>query len=115
MNEIPLEHLTAERFGELVQTLFQVSIEPGVDVDLELAAVTMARLDTRDGVSPGGPMSGGFSLLFNGPANPPLAQRTYRFAHERLGLFDLFIVPISANRSSQQYEAVFNRPPAPGK
>lgn len=58
-------------------------------------------------------MSEGFSLLFNGPANPPLAQRMYGFAHERLGSFDLFIVPVSAAGELRQYEAVFNRRPVP--
>lgn len=114
MNEVPLEHLSAERFRELVHTPFHVSVEPGLVVTLELAAVTMARPDTRDDVSFRCPMSEGFSLLFNGPANPPLVQRMYRFAHERLGSFHLFIVPVSANRGSRQYEAVFNRRAAPG-
>ena len=115
MNEVPLEHLTAERFAELVQTPFQVSGEPGLVVNLELAAITVTRPDTRDDLSPGGPMSEGFSLLFNGPANPPLAQRMYGFAHERLGSFDLFIVPVSAAGELRQYEAVLNRRPVPEK
>ena len=110
MNEVPLEHLTAERFGELVQTPFQVSVSPGLAVDLKLAVVATARPDT----SPGDLISKGFSLLFDGPADPPLGQRMYRFAHEHLGSFDLFIVPVSATCGLRQYEAVFNRRPAPG-
>ena len=109
MSEVPLEHLAAPHFTELVRTKFQVSVEPGLVVNLELAAVTPLRAGAQEGVSPGSPTPESFSLLFEGPANQPLGQRTYRFAHERLGFFDLFIVPIGADRNARQYEAVFNR------
>jgi hypothetical protein len=29
--------------------------------------------------------------------------------HERLGMFDLFLVPVSRERDGMRYEAVFNR------
>jgi len=117
MSEAPLDSLSHASFAELIQTKFQVLVEPGLVVGLELAVVT-ASSPGQERVSPGSQQFEGFSLLFNGPADLPLAQRTYRFAHERLGSFDLFIVPVSADRNARQYEAVFNRrfpPIAPGK
>ena len=109
MNEVPLDQLSAGRFAELVRTKFQVLVEPGLVVSLELAAVTTPCPGGRESVSPGSHEFEGFSLLFEGPVDQPLGQRTYRFAHERLGSFDLFIVPVSADRNARHYEAVFNR------
>ncbi len=50
-----------------------------------------------------------FSLLFKGPSQPLLSQKTYTFEHSRMGNFDLFIVPIAASEAGISYEAVFNR------
>ena len=115
MKEVPLGQLSAGRFAELVPTKFQVLVEPGLVVSLELAAVTTPGLGGQVGMSPGSQEFEGFSLLFHGAADQPLSQRTYRFAHERLGSFDLFIVPVSADRDARQYEAVFHRRLPPGK
>jgi hypothetical protein len=48
-----------------------------------------------------------FSIVFRGPLEPVLPQRIYRFEHEALGAFELFIVPIGTDESGMQYEAVF--------
>ena len=114
MNEVSLEQLSAGRFEELVQTKFQVLLEPGLAISLELTSVTTSCPRGQERVSSGSPILEGFSLLFNGPADQPLGQGTYRFAHERLGSFALFIVPVGADRQARQYEAVFNRRLAPG-
>lgn len=50
-----------------------------------------------------------FSILFHGPAEPMLSQRTYSVEHPELGEFDLFLVPIGVDHDHAQYEAVFNR------
>jgi hypothetical protein len=49
-----------------------------------------------------------FSAFFEGPANNSLPQLTYRVAHEQMGEFDLFIVPIGKSENGFRYEAVFN-------
>ena len=115
MNEVPPDQLSAGRFAELVRSKFEVAVEPGLVVGLELAAVTTSGPGDQNSVSPGSAMFEGFSLLFDGPAHRPLGQRTYRFTHERIGSFDLFIVPVGANRGARQYEAVFNRRHSPGE
>jgi hypothetical protein len=53
-----------------------------------------------------GPAS--FSLFFNGPGEPRLAQSTYEFEHPELGRFPLFIVPGQVRGSTRNYEAVIN-------
>jgi len=114
MSEIPLDQLSAECFAALLRTKFQVLVEPGVAVNLELTAVSAPGRGGQESAPSGSQKFEGFSLLFDGPEDRPLGQRTYRFTHERLGSFDLFIVPVSATRESRQYEAVFNRRLSPG-
>ncbi len=51
-----------------------------------------------------------FSLVFRGPAEVPLDQRTYRVGHAVLGDFPLFLVPLGpCEGGGQQLEAVVNR------
>lgn len=100
MDEIGLDQLSAERFAEFVRTKFQVLLQPEIVVSLELIDVsTPTKSQSYER----------FSLLFNGPLDQPLDQRTYRFEHEQLGSFDLFIVPVGADHEARQYEVVFNR------
>ena len=48
-----------------------------------------------------------FSLLFRGPGNLQLPQRTYRIEHDPMGTFDLFIVPLGPDDQGFRYEAIF--------
>jgi hypothetical protein len=48
-----------------------------------------------------------FSIVFRGPRDPVLPQRTYRVEHEAIGAFDLFLVPIGPDREGMRYQAVF--------
>ena len=100
MKQVPLDQLSAQHFAGALHSRFQVIAEGAPPLSLELIAVTAQSAPNAFEA---------FSLLFQGPANRPLAQRTYRFAHEQLGAFDLFIVPVSAENGGRQYEAVFNR------
>ena len=101
MNEVSLEALTLERLAELVGTGFRVAVPGAEPVGLELASVTPPQAS--------GARYESFSLYFDGPGGRPLTQRTYPFEHERIGRFDLFIVPVGNERGRLQYQAVFNR------
>ena len=101
MKEVPLEQLSAQQFAGALHSKFQVIAEGSPPLSLELISV-------KEQSAPNAGFEA-FSLLFNGPADRPLAQRIYRFTHEHLGAFDLFIVPVSAESGGRQYEAVFNR------
>lgn len=48
-----------------------------------------------------------FSLVFLAPPGPVLPQRIYGLEHDDLGSFELFLVPIGADRQGVRYEAVF--------
>lgn len=49
-----------------------------------------------------------FSLLFVCPDERLLEQGAYAIEHERLGMLEIFIVPIKADAEGVHYEAVFN-------
>jgi hypothetical protein len=49
-----------------------------------------------------------FSLVFRGPLEKPFAQGTYSAEHAGLGIFPLFLVPVSRAADGMRYEAVFN-------
>lgn len=48
-----------------------------------------------------------FTLLFQGPPNPVLAQGTYLFDHPKAGRHEIFIVPIARDDEGSSYEAIF--------
>ena len=48
-----------------------------------------------------------FSLVFRGPVDPVLPQRTYPLRHAELGAFELFLVPVGRDATGTSYEAVF--------
>jgi hypothetical protein len=111
MNETPLGSLTCAGFTAVVGTIFQVSDEGKESLPLKLVEVKerLARApesaQTRES----------FSLLFTGPKTRLLPQRLYWFAHDTMGRFELFIVPVGQGPTTFSYEAVFNRiaTPAP--
>ncbi len=49
-----------------------------------------------------------FSVFFAGPGDPFLPQKVYGLEHERMGEFELFLVPIAGDERGYRYEAVFN-------
>jgi hypothetical protein len=51
-----------------------------------------------------------FSLVFRGPVETPLDQRTYRMQHRALGDFPLFLVPLGPREDGGlAFEAIVNR------
>ena len=49
-----------------------------------------------------------FHSGFQGPAEVFLPQHIYSLAHEQMGDFDLFLVPIARDERGFRYESVFN-------
>jgi hypothetical protein len=62
----------------------------------------------------GGPRQETFSLIFAGPVDRQLRQRIHVFEHDRIGRFDLFIVPVGQKSGFVLYQAIFNRLIQPG-
>jgi hypothetical protein len=100
------EPLGFEMFAERVGQDFRI------DVDLTTSIVTVLMSATSLGgdANPDADASragSGFSLVFRGPVEPLLPQRTYRFVHDELAALDIFIVPIGRDDAGVRYEAIF--------
>jgi len=99
-----LETFTLATFTPLVGTNFEVTIAEGKTVMLRLTSATSL---SRGGGVPRGHAREPFSLVYQGPRQPVLPQRTYPFSHPKLGAFDLFIVPIQPEKDRACYEVIF--------
>lgn len=95
--------LTEEEFARHLNTKFRVRIDAPGPVELELIEVKgrPSGADEQQGMER-------FSVFFRGPAHLRLNQHTFPLAHERMGEFDLFLVPVAQDERGFTYEAVFN-------
>jgi hypothetical protein len=93
-------NLTLETFAPAVGETFTVGGEGGAKVELLLVEATPQDVGSH------APRPA-FSLLFQGPADPPLPQATYRFEHSSLGVMEIFIVPLGRDEHGATYEAFF--------
>jgi hypothetical protein len=94
--------LTEKEFSQHVGTKFHVKADER-EIELELIEV---KGYTSQEIEQGGMER--FSVFFAGPGDPLLPQKVYRLEHERMGEFELFLVPIAGDEKSYRYEAVFN-------
>ncbi|MGE5097171.1 MAG: DUF6916 family protein [Betaproteobacteria bacterium] len=49
-----------------------------------------------------------FSVILRGPREPALPQATYALRHPRLGVIEVFLVPVAQDATTRRYEATFN-------
>jgi hypothetical protein len=89
-----LEDFTLATFADRLGETFRVGDDPDA-LEMELVEATAGTAGRQ------------FSIVFRGQLEPVLPQRIYRFEHEALGTFELFIVPIGPDDSGMQYQAVF--------
>jgi hypothetical protein len=109
MNHVPTEQLTYATFAGLEKAKFRVPLDETHGIELELVEVLLVRPrgEASTGASEAGQES--FSLLFHGPDNRLLPQRMHVFEQEKIGSFELFIVPVGRVAGAIQYQAIFNR------
>jgi len=92
--------LTHEKFASHLKTQFAVQVDTEHGVDLTLSEVSELKLSPRQEQ---------FAIVFRGPLDLFLGQGMRHFQHEKMGQFDLFLVPIGQDDKGFYYEAVFNR------
>ena len=92
--------LTHEEFTKNANTKFQVQVDENTPVELELTSISEVKLY---------PQQEEFAIEFRGPLNMFLGQGARNFAHDQMGEFELFIVPVSQDEKGFYYEAIFNR------
>ena len=102
-NEHPVPLPDLLMFIECLGDRFRVHAEQGLVVELVLIEATA--LPVRGNLARPVP----FSIVFKGPTDRRLPQRSFPFEHETLGTFPLFIaVPIAPDEQGPRYEAIFN-------
>ena len=94
--------LTEKEFSQHVGTKFHLKADQR-EIELELIEV---KGYTSQEIEQGGMER--FSVFFAGPGDPFLPQQVYRLEHERMGEFEIFLVPVAGDGKSFRYEAVFN-------
>lgn len=92
--------LTHEEFAQHANSKFQVEVDENPDVEVELTEVSDLKLY---------PQQEEFVLVFRGPLDKFLGQGVRNFKHDKMGRFEIFIVPIRQDAQGFYYEAVFNR------
>lgn len=95
-----LEELTRESFAENLNTRFRMIPAGAAAVDVELVEVNAGRSTPRQEQ---------FSLLFQASPDVVLQQGVFRLEHDKMGAFDVFLVPVRKDERGFYYEAVFNR------
>jgi hypothetical protein len=91
--------LNFETFAAHLNTSFKVQLAADLTAELRL-------IEANDKSVPKQEM---FSLIFHGPEQAFLPQQIYQIEHDRIGVFDLFIVPVGRDEDGYRYEAIFNR------
>ena len=100
-----LENLTIDAFQPRVGHTFRIR-QPDGEIEAEL-------IEAR--ALGGGPGRAGagtrrrvpFSLSFRTSATAPLPQRIYEVAHDEMGSYEIFLVPIGPDGRGMVYEAIF--------
>jgi hypothetical protein len=94
------EQLSRDSFAANPYSIFYMRSAHGEVVELEL-------IELREGrATPGHEV---FSLTFRGPLGAFLGQGMVAMAHDAIGQFELFIVPVVRTSDGMPYEAVFNQ------
>ena len=98
-----LETFTQSTFLSHLGETFRVHGD--ISSPLEMQLTDVMSLGSSDEAQP--ERRAPFSILFHGPADALLAQRTYTLSHDVMGNFDLFLVPLGPAADGMRYEAVF--------
>lgn len=93
------ENISRDDFAAQINTKFRVFREPAW-TECELIEVKAGKTN---------PHTESFSLLFSMPEDFPIEQGDFSFEHERLGLTEIFVVPVRKGPGSIIFEAVFNQ------
>lgn len=102
-----VESFTLATFVPLVGDRFELVVGGSEVTDLTLAEVEEPHPRSNARAKAGARRSP-FSIVLRGPLAPVLPQRIYTFRHDKLGSFELFIVPIGPDDEGMRYEAVFS-------
>jgi hypothetical protein len=92
--------LTHAAFAAHVNTTFRVLLDDAEPIELELTELSELKIT---------PHQERFAVVFRGPKEKFLGQGTRHLDHDKMGEFDIFLVPIRGDEVGFYYEASFNR------
>jgi hypothetical protein len=95
-----LDYLKQVSYEALLHETFQIVLDDGRAMDLRLKHVYSLRSSSSKYDS--------FAVEFQGPHDFFLQQRRYPLAHDQMGTFTLFLVPVEEVADGYMYQAVFN-------
>lgn len=99
-----LESLTLETFQPLLNETFQIAELEGESILIELTLIeaeAKGQPATPESKQP-------FSLMFQGPTEPILAQGIYAFQRGAEPPMALFMVPIGPGSEGTEYQVIFS-------
>ena len=102
-----LESLTVDVFQPRIGETFRIHPRADSEIDAELidaralgGGPTRAHAETSRRRVP-------FSLSFRTSFTVPLPQQIYEVAHDELGSYEIFLVPVGPDGKGMVYEAIF--------
>jgi hypothetical protein len=95
-----LENLTIDVFESRVGERFRIRAQPGSELAAELIEARSLGKAGRTGRAP-------FTLSFRTAEATVLPQRIYEVAHDEMGSYDIFLVPVGPDGKGMVYEAIF--------
>jgi len=101
-----IEGFTVETFADRIGERFRINFDESTALETELVVAVPAVSASGSPLETVGERAP-FSIVFRGPTDPVLPQRIYRFEHQDLGAFEIFIVPIGRDADGVRYEAIF--------
>ncbi|HEX6718170.1 MAG TPA: hypothetical protein VF088_13720 [Pyrinomonadaceae bacterium] len=93
--------LTEQEFSKHLKTKFRVNCDDPIELELTEVKGYLSQAHEQTGMER-------FSAFFLGPGDRYLRQKVYSLAHEQMGTFEIFLVPVSRDEAGYRYEAVFN-------
>ena len=99
-----LDTLTVETFQPRIGQTFRIRPHPDADVSAELIE---ARPLGEPGRATASKRRMPFTLSFRTNLNPVLPQRIYEVAHDEMGTYEIFLVPVGPDGTGMVYEAIF--------
>ena len=97
-----LDELSTADFVALLRQQFSLYAGGTVPLNAELLQVTEL------GAAAPNAKRKPFSIILRGPRDRRLPQMIYKVQHEKLGAFEIFLVPVGVDEKGYHYEAVFN-------
>jgi len=96
------EPLQSTDFQPHLDQIFCIHLDNATSMDLQLVSVTELGAESQAG------FRNPFSLHFLGTVSQQyLQQHTYQMVNEKMGTFDIFIVPLGVEAGRMRYEAIF--------